>query len=142
MDFGATWNGYGADITRTVVVGPPDEKQRRVYSAVVEAQDAVISEIAVGRKRQDAARAGMEVIKEYGYEEYAVHGAGGHSIGLEVHEEPTTSSDGEWVEGNIVTVEPGIYIPGWGGVRVEDDILVTAKGPESLTPITRELIEL
>jgi len=133
FDFGATVNGYCADVTRTVCVGPAGEQQRRVYEAVVRAKDAAIALMLPGRARRDSAAAAASVIEDYGLERYLAHGTGGHGIGLEVHEGPSTSSDGEWVAGNVCTLEPGLYIPGWGGVRVEDDVLITGDGQEILT---------
>jgi len=143
LDFGATHNGYCADVTRTVVVGTASARHQEIYQAVVEAKDAAIALMVPGRPRKDSAAAAAEVIRKYGLEEYLAHGTGGHGIGLEVHEGPSTSSEGVWVVGNVCTLEPGVYIPGWGGVRVEDDVLITEDGNEVLTRrIAQELLEI
>ncbi len=142
VDFGATCNGYCADITRTFVVGSPTDRQRKIYSAVLQAQLTAIKQVGPGNKRAKAAQRGMDVLGEKGLAEYAVHGAGGHGIGLQVHEGPTTGECGLWEPGNVVTIEPGVYIPGWGGVRIEDDVLVTETGYEVLTPIKKDLLQV
>ncbi len=142
FDFGATWNGYCADVTRTVVLGRASDRQREVYSAVLDAQRAAIDLMHPGRDRREGSGVGAGIIEERGFAEYMAHGAGGHGIGLEVHEGPSSRDDGQWQVGNIVTVEPGIYIPGWGGVRIEDDVVITGDGPRIITDIPKDLVQL
>lgn len=142
IDYGATWNGYCCDVTRTFVVGKATDKHRGVYQAVLDAQVLAIELMQVGRRRGECAEVAMALIEERGYGAYMAHGAGGHGIGLEVHEGPVSRGDEPWVAGNVMTMEPGIYLPGWGGVRIEDDIVLTEDGPENLTFITKELLEL
>ncbi|MFO8059397.1 MAG: Xaa-Pro peptidase family protein, partial [Bacillota bacterium] len=141
-DFGATWNGYCADVTRTFVLGEASGKQRAVYSAVLDAQAAAVQLMQPGADRSEASRRGASIIEERGFGQYMAHGAGGHGIGLEVHEGPSTRSGGTWEAGNVVTIEPGIYIPGWGGVRIEDDVVITPAGPGVITSIPRGLLEI
>ena len=142
IDYGATWNGYCCDVTRTFVVGKATEKHRSIYQAVLDAQLAAIELMQVGKRRGECAEVAMALIKERGYGEYMAHGAGGHGIGLEVHEGPGSRGDEPWVSGNVMTMEPGIYLPGWGGVRIEDNIVITDDGPLNLTSIGKELLEL
>lgn len=144
MDFGAVYKGYHSDITRTVCVGKADEKQKEIYSLVLNGQllgESLVKPGASG-KQIDAAVRGL--FAEKGYEKYFGHGLG-HSLGLEIHEEPRLSPSSlcEHLEPNtLVTVEPGIYIPGWGGIRIEDTVLVTAEGSEPLTRSDKKLIEI
>lgn len=142
FDFGATWNGYCADVTRTVVLDRASDEQRKVYSTVLDAQRAAIELMHPGRGRGEGSQRGAAIIEKRGYAEYMAHGAGGHGIGLEVHEGPSTRDEGTWQVGNVVTVEPGIYIPGWGGVRIEDDVVITEEGPRIITDISKDLMEL
>ncbi len=142
LDFGATCNGYCADITRTLVVGPASPRQHRVYQTVLDAQLAAIATMVPGGERLAATRTAMDLITERGLGDYMAHGAGGHGIGLEVHEGPRTRSAGWWQPGHVVTMEPGVYIPGWGGVRIEDDIVITPRGHENLTDIPKALLEV
>lgn len=134
MDFGALWGGYAADITRTVAVGSADEKQRSVYAVVLEAQKAAMAAIHPGVSGRDVDAVARAVITEHGYGDYFGHGLG-HSLGLHVHDGPGLSPSSPVVleAGMIMTVEPGIYLPGWGGIRIEDDVLVTETGIEVLT---------
>ncbi len=134
IDFGATWKGYQSDQTVTVCMGKPGKKQEHIYNTVLRAQAAAMESIEPGSEcaRVDAAARGH--IKEKGYGECFGHGLG-HGVGLETHEGPVLAprSKDTLEEGNVVTVEPGIYVPGWGGVRIEDMVLVTAKGRRVLT---------
>ena len=144
MDFGAVFKGYHSDMTRTVCAGRADERQRRVYAAVLRAQMKGLSEVRAGASGKDVDRAARECLAADGLAEHFGHGLG-HSLGLEIHEEPRLSpkSTCEHLEpGMLVTVEPGVYIPGWGGVRIEDTVLVTAGGGERLTTSCKELVEL
>ena len=142
IDFGATWNGYCCDVTRTFCVGKADEKQREVYSAVLDAQIEAIERMQAKRRRQDCADHAMELIRQRGFGDYMAHGAGGHGIGLEVHEGPASRGDEPWEVGNVMTMEPGIYIPGWGGVRIEDNVVIAQDGPRNITHIAKDFLEI
>ncbi|MGI6083203.1 MAG: M24 family metallopeptidase [Limnochordia bacterium] len=144
LDFGAVWQGYHSDITRTVAVGSVDPKQKEIYDLVLRAQQVGIAAAVSGRTGKQVDAMAREVIAVNGYGDNFGHGLG-HGIGLEVHERyPRLSRAGESVlaEGMICSVEPGIYIPGWGGVRIEDLVCVTAEGPQVLTGATKELLIL
>ncbi|OHX57168.1 Xaa-Pro dipeptidase [Planococcus salinarum] len=140
MDFGALYKGYISDITRTVAVGEPSEKLKEIYQIVLEAQELGVEKIAPGMTGYDADAIGRDHIKSKGYGDAFGHSTG-HGIGLEVHEGPGLSFKSQVVlePGMAVTVEPGIYLPGIGGVRIEDDILITESGNERLTKSTKEL---
>ena len=143
IDCGVTWQGYCADITRTFAVGQIDPEMERVYEVVRQANEAGRAAVDERVPAQEVDRAARRVITEAGYGEYFVHRTG-HGVGLEVHEPPYI------VEGNetplplgaTFTVEPGIYLPGRGGVRIEDDVLVIPEGADTLTSFPRELIRL
>lgn len=143
LDFGAYYNGYVSDITRTVAVGEPDEKLKEVYNIVLEAQLRGMEGIKPGMSGKEADALTRGHITEKGYGEYFGHSTG-HGIGLEVHEGPALSAKSDIIlePGMLVTVEPGIYIPGLGGVRIEDDTLITKDHNEKLTHSTKELIIL
>lgn len=140
LDFGAAWRGYCADTTRTWVVGPPDERQREVHAVVLAAHDAAVAVVRAGVSAGEVDAAARRVITEAGYGDRFTHRVG-HGLGLEVHEAPSLDPGSRTVleEGNIVTIEPGVYIRGWGGVRIEDDIVVEAGGGRSLTAADRSL---
>lgn len=133
MDFGARFARYNADITRTVAIGKPDARQREVYDTVLEAQSKAIAAIRPGANCKDIDSIARDHIAAAGFGDFG-HGLG-HSLGIEVHEEPRFSQtcDAVLEPGMVMTVEPGIYIAGWGGVRIEDDVLVTDTGCEILT---------
>lgn len=141
IDFGAIYKGYVSDITRTIVMGEPSDKQKEIYNIVLEAQLHGVNNIKPGMNGIEADALTRDIINNYGYGEYFGHGTG-HGIGIDVHEGPTLSPRGEIVltPGMIVTVEPGIYIPDFGGVRIEDDVVITQDGGEILTKTTKELI--
>lgn len=141
MDFGAIYQGYCSDITRTVFLGEPDDKQREVYEVVLAAQRAGIAAVAPGRTGKEVDAVARKIIVDAGYGDYFGHGLG-HSVGLAIHEGPNLNMREERVlePGMVVTVEPGIYIPDWGGVRIEDIVLVTADGCEVLTQAPKEFI--
>lgn len=143
MDYGAKFAGYCSDMTRTVVLGKADEEMKRIYNTVLTAQAEAMKQIKAGMTCKDADKIARDVITDAGYGQYFGHSLG-HSLGLEVHELPSVSpkSHDVLVAGNIVTVEPGIYIPGKYGVRIENMVLITEDGCENLTNSDRSLIEL
>jgi len=134
IDIGAKYRDYCADLTRTLFIGQPSPKQADLYNTVVSAQELALKQIkaAVRTSRVDAAA--RDFISGKGYGQYFVHGLG-HGVGLEIHEPPTLSPRSEEIleVGNVVTVEPGIYIPGFGGVRMEDTVLVRKDRAQKLT---------
>ena len=143
LDFGAEVEGYCADITRTVVVGRASAEQREIYDVVRRANEQASRSIRAGMTGRDADAIARGYIEQRGYGDLFGHGLG-HGVGLEVHEAPRLSrtADGALAEGAVVTIEPGVYRPGWGGVRIEDDVVLDAAGPRILTKFTRELIEI
>jgi Xaa-Pro aminopeptidase len=143
LDFGAYYKGFVSDITRTVAVGTPSPKLKEMYDIVLEAQLRGMAGIKPGMTGREADALTRDYITEKGYGEYFGHSTG-HGIGLEVHEGPSLSTKSEIIlePGMIVTVEPGIYIPELGGVRIEDDTIITETGNETLTHSTKELIIL
>ncbi len=143
FDFGAVFEGYCSDMTRTVVVGTPDARQQEIHAVVLAAHRAAAAAVRAGVAAGEVDRAAREVIEAAGYGEQFGHGTG-HGLGLEVHEERRLGPDREetLAAGMLVTIEPGIYLPGWGGVRIEDTVLVTADGCESLNATTKELLSL
>jgi Xaa-Pro aminopeptidase len=143
LDFGAVFEGYCADVTRTVVVGRASERQREVYEAVKEANELARLLTVPGMTGQQADAIARNALTARGFGEAFGHGLG-HGLGIEVHEAPRLSrvSEGKLPDGSVVTIEPGVYLPGFGGVRIEDDVHLTAGGAELLTEFPRELIEL
>ena len=143
LDFGALYDGYVSDITRTVAVGEPTEELKKIYHLVLEAQMRACSALKPGMTGKEADAVARDYIKDHGYGEAFGHSTG-HGIGLEVHEGPGLSfrSDTVLKPGMVVTVEPGIYVPGLGGVRIEDDVLITEDGCELLTSSPKQLIIL
>jgi Xaa-Pro aminopeptidase len=143
MDFGAIWDGYCSDMTRTVVMGKAPDKVREVYGVVLEAQKCAIDGIRAGMVGREADALAREYIESKGYGDNFGHGLG-HGVGLEVHEAPRLSkrSDETLKSGNVVTVEPGIYITGWGGVRIEDMVVVRNGGCNLLTSADKHLVEV
>ena len=143
LDFGAVFEGYCADVTRTVVVGRASDRQREVYEAVKEANERARALIVPGMTGQQADAIARDALTARGFGEAFGHGLG-HGLGIEVHEAPRLSriAEGTLPQGAVVTIEPGVYLPGWGGVRIEDDVHLTAGGAELLTDFPRDLIEL
>ena len=143
MDFGCKIGGYCSDMTRTVVVGKANDEQKKIYNTVKAAQQAGLDFIREGITGKAADAAARRVIEDAGYGEYFRHSLG-HGVGLLVHELPNLSpkSEIELKANMVVSCEPGIYIPGFGGVRIEDLVAVTKDGCENMTRVTKDLIEL
>ena len=143
MDFGAVVDGYTADLTRTVMVGKANAKQKEVYSLVLKAQQRAVDKVMPGIKACDLDKVARDIIDKGRYGKYFGHGLG-HGIGLLVHDNPAVNPTNQipLEAGMVITIEPGIYIPNWGGVRIEDDVLVTLKGYRVLTHSERNLLEL
>lgn len=143
LDFGCKYQGYCSDMTRTVVIGKANEKQKEIYKIVLEAQEAALAGLRAGMTGAEGDALARKVIEEAGYGDYFGHGLG-HSVGLEIHEKPALSPKDQTIlrPGIIETVEPGIYIPGFGGVRIEDMTVITENGIKNLTSSPKELIEL
>lgn len=140
MDWGAIIAGYHSDLTRTFFLGTIPQRLKKVHSIVLEAQQKAIAKIAPGVSMMDVDAAARQVITKAGYGRAFGHSTG-HGLGLEIHEAPSLSarSKGSLCAGMVVTVEPGIYIPGVGGVRIEDDVLVTPKGHRVLSRLVKGL---
>lgn len=143
MDYGCQYNGYMSDMTRTVVVGRASAKQREVYALEQRMVADVEAVLKAGVTSVQAYEASIQAIKNTEYIQFNYSGIG-HGVGLFVHEPPFMGANGEYelAPNNIITVEPGIYIPGWGGIRIEDQVLITEDGCENLIKATKELIEL
>jgi Xaa-Pro aminopeptidase len=140
IDWGAKWGGYCSDLTRVVAVGKMKPKIREIYQIVLDAQMAAIDAIGPGKRQSDIDAIARGVIQKAGYGDRFGHSLG-HGIGLDIHELPVLASkaDGVLEAGQVVTVEPGIYLPGVGGVRIEDDVLVTPKGHKTLSDLPKSL---
>ncbi|MBC7959895.1 MAG: aminopeptidase P family protein [Vallitaleaceae bacterium] len=143
MDFGCLYEGYCSDMTRTVVVGKASEKQKLIYNTVLQAHEAALAILKAGLEGNVVDRVARDIIDAAGYKENFGHGLG-HSLGLEVHENPRLSPKGfTMLQPNMmVTVEPGIYIPNFGGVRIEDLVCVTASGYDNFTHSDKSLLEI
>lgn len=149
LDFGGVYASYCVDLTRTVVAGRASDRARQVHQAVLDAQQQAIAVVAPGASRFAIDAAARDVLIRAGMGEAFGHGTG-HGLGLEIHEDPRIVQRREGVDtrdeaveaGMVFTIEPGAYFPGWGGVRIEDDVVVTEDGRECLTPVTSELLEL
>lgn len=143
VDMGALLNGYNSDCTRTFMVGKPSKRQKEIYSVVLEGQLRAVEMARPGVKVSEVDRAARSVIEEAGFGKYFTHSTG-HGVGLDIHEAPgvTASSEAVLEEGMVITVEPGIYLPDVGGVRIEDMVVVGSSGPEVITGFTKELVLL
>ncbi len=140
IDFGATVNGYAADFTRTVMLGPKKPEHERMADAVQQAIEAAETAARPGVGGAQLDEIARNVLAEHGYSEYFQHSLG-HGLGLNVHELPKVGqrSQESLEPGNVITLEPGVYIPEIGGIRIEDDFAVTTDGVENLTPFAREM---
>ena len=151
LDFGGVHDGYCVDVSRVASIGPPGEDAKRLHAAVAEAQTAAIEAVRPGAWASDVDGAARRVLEERGLGEAFSHGTG-HGLGLEIHEEPrvgrrdadrdravAAGADGPLAPGMVFTIEPGAYEPGVGGVRLEDDVVVTDDGCEMLTDVGRDL---
>ena len=149
LDFGGVYDSYCVDLTRTVSIGPADSRAREVYGAVLAAHDLAIEAVRPGASRFSIDAAARDELTRRGLGAVFGHGTG-HGLGIEVHEDPRVGrrraeevgDDEMVVPGMVFTIEPGAYLPGWGGVRIEDDVAVTETGVELLTTSTTELIEI
>jgi Xaa-Pro aminopeptidase len=143
VDFGAVVDGYVSDCTRTVITAPADARHREIYRIVLQAQQAALAGLRPGLTGREADALARRVITEAGYGDAFGHSLG-HGVGLAVHEGPTLSPREEAVlaPGAVVTVEPGIYLPGWGGVRIEDLVVITGDGCEDLAALPKDMIEV
>ena len=149
LDFGGVYDSYCVDLTRTVSLGRASARAQEVHAAVLLAHDRAIQAVAPGTSRFGIDHAARAVLEARGMAEAFGHGTG-HGLGLEVHEEPrivrggpdVDASDEALEAGMVFTIEPGAYFPGWGGVRIEDDVVVTASGADILTRVRTELLEL
>lgn len=144
MDFGAVYNGYHSDITRTICMGKATARQQEVYEIVLAAQLAGVHAVTPGKVGKEVDAVSRKIIIDAGFGEFFGHGLG-HGLGLNIHEEPRLSPANihtVLMKDMVVTVEPGIYLPDWGGVRIEDTVLVSEKGCQILTASNKQLIEL
>lgn len=139
VDMGAYLNGYNSDMTRTVAVGEPSERMRQVYNAVLEAEEAAIVAVKAGVRTADLDKISRDILEKHGLAEAFTHSLG-HGVGLQIHEGPSLSSASDAVleAGMIITIEPGVYLPEVGGVRIEDLLLVTEDGYEILSHSPKE----
>ncbi len=143
MDFGAVYDGYHSDMTRTVCVGKPSEKMEQIYNIVLDAQFNALNTVKAGILCGDLDKSARDIISNAGYGDFFGHSLG-HGVGMEIHEAPTASSKSNTIlqENMVVTVEPGIYISGEFGVRIEDFVVVTENGCENLTKCPKKMIIL
>jgi Xaa-Pro aminopeptidase len=140
LDFGAAFEGYRADTTRMAVVGEPSARHKEIHSLVLAAHDAAIAAVRAGTTTGAVDSAARQVIEAAGMGEHFFHRVG-HGLGIEAHEDPSLDPGSATVleAGMVFTIEPGVYIPGWGGVRIEDDVVVERAGCRVLTKADRSL---
>ena len=149
LDFGGVYDSYCVDLTRTVSIGAAGARARQVYAAVLNGHDQALAAVRPGASRFEIDEAARTVLEQEGMGAAFGHGTG-HGLGLEVHEDPRItrrradidSRDEAIASGMVFTIEPGAYFPGWGGVRIEDDVVVTPRGAELLTDVTTTLLEI
>lgn len=141
MDFGGFYHGYAGDMTRTVAVQKASSRLKDHYQAVLEAQELGVSLVRAGQVCADIDRQVRHCLQKYGLDNYFIHSTG-HGVGLEIHEKPTVSSRSqtELQKNMVITIEPGIYIPGWGGIRIEDTVIVEENGCEIITKSDKSLL--
>ncbi|MEE8417909.1 MAG: M24 family metallopeptidase, partial [candidate division Zixibacteria bacterium] len=143
FDFGATFGGYVSDMTRTVVMGKATARQKKVYNTVKRAQLAGVKKVKAGVSGKAVDAAARKIVDKAGFKKQFRHGTG-HGIGLYVHMKPSAGPLSQDIlkRGMVLTIEPGIYITGWGGVRIEDDVLVTNTGCRVLNSSPKKLLEI
>jgi Xaa-Pro aminopeptidase len=143
IDYGTIFEGYCSDETCTFVVGTPTARQKRLYALVKKAHDRAIEALKQGKSARTVDAVARGCIKRAGYEKYFTHGTG-HGVGLNVHEYPTvsTASEAGLQSGMVITIEPGLYIPGWGGIRIEDTLAVRTQGYDCITRTNKDLTVL
>jgi Xaa-Pro aminopeptidase len=143
IDFGAVYKGYNSDETVTVSVGEPDKRQREIYQIVKDAHDLALEFLRPGVTCKEIDAKARDHIEGKGLGRYFGHGLG-HGVGIDIHEKPVISFRSETVveEGMVFTIEPGIYLPGWGGVRIEDTVCVTGDGCRVMTKVCKDLLVL
>jgi Xaa-Pro aminopeptidase len=143
LDFGVILKGYCSDMTRTVHLGGATREERAAYDAVLEAQETAVNAVKPGATCGEVDKAARNVLEKAGFGKYFTHSTG-HGVGLEIHEQPRIAAgqDTRLEAGMVITIEPGIYLPGKFGIRIEDMVAVTAKGSWILTPVTKGWIEL
>ncbi|MEK3933898.1 Xaa-Pro peptidase family protein [Sporosarcina sp. FSL W7-1349] len=143
FDLGVVYNGYCSDITRTVAFGEPTDEMRTIYETVRKAEQAAVEIVRPGIQAKTVDQTARKIIEDAGYGDYFTHRIG-HGLGISIHEYPSVTDTNELVlrEGMVFTIEPGIYVPGLAGVRIEDDVAVTADGVEVLTKFPKELLVL
>ena len=141
FDLGAILSDYHSDMTRTVYLGTPTARVKRIYDAVQAAQARAREAVRAGVPASRVDAAARAALARQGLGRYFVHGTG-HGLGLEIHEDPRVGpkAQGRLAAGNVITIEPGVYVPGWGGVRLEDVVVVRRNGAERLTPLSTELL--
>ncbi len=141
LDIGCVYQGYNSDMTRTIFIGQPDARQKEIYEVVLKAQETALTALKPGMAGADVDAVARDVISQAGYGDFFGHGLG-HGVGLEIHEGPRLSPRDHTIlePGMVVTVEPGIYLPGWGGVRIEDLTLITREGCEIISKSSKKMI--
>lgn len=141
LDYGGFYRGYAGDMTRTVAIGEADQRLADLYNKLLDAQQYGVEMVRAGVSCADLDQKVRQRLARYDLDKYFAHGTG-HGIGLEIHEMPNVSSRSQWVlqENMVITIEPGVYIPGWGGIRIEDSVIVKNHGCEIITNSPKQLI--